>query len=109
MSVVVGVAAYGALAAACADSEIAEVVGVVLLIHGQTEAEFAASVTSFFHHLREGLAVPPSIPVVLLKLQLLHLNDAFDYVLLPFPPAALPVVQILKRTRSLYYRLSFFD
>lgn len=91
VGVVVGVTADGALAAAGPDAEVAQVVGVVLVVDGQTEAQLTAAL---LHHLREGLASLP-VSVVFLELQLLDLDHPLDYVLLSFSPAALPVVEIL--------------
>jgi hypothetical protein len=103
LSVVVGVAAHGAFAAARPDAEVTQVVGILLVIHGEAYAELPAPAPALLHHLRESLA-PATLAIVFLELELLHLHHALDYVLLSFPPTALPVVQVLldRNNASLY-------
>lgn len=85
------IAADRALAATGTDSKVAEIVRILVIVHGQTDAQLATSVTTLFYHLREGF-IPTTLTVVLLQLQLFHFHHPLDYVLLPLPPAALPVV-----------------
>ena len=93
--IVVGVAAHWTLSTACTDAQIAQVIGVFLVIHWQTHAELASPTVSLLHHFREGFA-SSSLSVVLLELELLYLHHALDYVLLTLPSTTLPVVQVLK-------------
>lgn len=66
MRVVVRVAADRALAAAGADSKVAEIVCILIVVHGQTDAQFTTSVAALLHHLREGL-IPTALAVMLLQ------------------------------------------
>lgn len=91
VGVVVGVTADGTFATTGTDSQVAEVVGVVLVVDSQTETQFTST---FLHHLREGFASLP-ISIVFLELQLLDLDHSLDNVFLSFSPTTFPVVEIL--------------
>lgn len=51
MRVVMRIAADRTLAAAGTDSEVAEIIRVLVVVHSQTDAQFTTSVTALFHHL----------------------------------------------------------
>lgn len=91
MSIVVSVAAYGALTAAGTDSEIAKIVGILFVIDGETDAHFPSSVTPLFHHLRECFT-PTTLPVVFFEFEFLNLDNPLYYMLLTLPSTALPIV-----------------
>lgn len=79
------------LPTAGAYTKIAQIVGVLLVVHGQADAQFPTPVAPLLHHLRESFA-PTTLPIVLLQLQFLHLDHSLDDVLLALPSTALPVV-----------------
>lgn len=51
MRVVMRIAADRALAAAGTDSEVAEIIRVLVIVHSQADAQLTASVTALLHHL----------------------------------------------------------
>lgn len=51
MRVIMRITADRALAAAGTDSEVAEIIRVLVIIHSQANAQFTASVTALLHHL----------------------------------------------------------
>lgn len=65
MRVVMRITADRAFAAAGTDSEVAEIIRILVVVHSQADAQLTASVTAFLHHLREGL-VPTPLTVMLL-------------------------------------------
>lgn len=89
--VIVRVAADWALATTGADSKVAEIVCILIVVHGQTDAQFATSVTALLHHFRESF-IPTTLTVMLFQFEFLHFYHPLDYMLLPLPPATLPVI-----------------
>lgn len=63
--VVMRIAADRALAATGADSKVAEIVCILIVVHGQTDAQLATPVTALLHHLGESL-VPTTLAVMFL-------------------------------------------
>lgn len=89
--VIMRVAADWALAATSADSKVAEIVCILIVVHGQTDAQFATSIAALLHHLWEGF-IPTTLAVMFLEFKFLHFHHPLDYMFLPLPPATFPVI-----------------
>lgn len=91
MCVVMSISTNRTLPATCAYTKIAQIIGILLVVHGQADAQFPTPVAPLLHHFRESFA-PATLPIVFLQLEFLHLDHSLDDVLLALPSTALPVV-----------------